>query len=155
MKRSLSTASGPQTPDASGCGARFGIGAADRLVLGALRSVALHGLGDRSAEQSLHEALGAPGLAAAIALKSFIASLSSASRRTIAVGVPCRPCVTPDELALLGAIAAAGRCDFDRAHALIGGFAAPRHVDALTHAAEAVAEALAGAGAALGARPPR
>jgi len=136
-------AAAPRPPYAVGCGARFGIGATERLLLGALRSVAVNGLGDRAAEQTLHEALGAPGLAAAIALKSFIAVLSSASRRTIAVGVPCRPCVTPDELALLGAIAAAGRGDFDRAHALIGGFVAPRHVDALTHAAEAVADALA------------
>ncbi|MCA3255122.1 MAG: hypothetical protein INF91_05860 [Alphaproteobacteria bacterium] len=152
MERSPSTGPGQTASTPAGCGARFGIGAADRLVLGALRSVALHGLGDRAAEQSLHEALGAPGLAAAIALKSFIAGLSSASRRTIAVGVPCRPCVTPDELALLGAIAAAGRCDFDRAHALIGGFAERRHVDALTHAAEGVADALAAAGAKLGAR---
>ena len=151
MRREPEVRSGNGLPTPGrGCGARFGIGPADRLLLGALRSTAIHGLGDPAGEAQLCAALGPAGLDVAISLKSFVASLSAVATRTVAVGVPCRPCITRDELSLLATVAAAGRGDFDHAHGLIAEFVAPRHVDAMTHAAERISEALGRAGATLG-----
>lgn len=137
---------------AQGCGGCPGVGPVERLLLWSARQVALVGLGCPRIDQAFHECLGARGTEVAVRFKSLLALTAASASRGITVGTPCRRCVTRDELNLLGIVDAAGCGDFALAHRILGGFAKPAHIDALTHAAEQVAEALAAAGVQVKAR---
>ena len=136
----------------TGCGGCPAIGASERLLLWSARQVAAMGLCCPAVDASFHESYGADGIAIGMQFKSMLALIGATATRPISVGVPGRRCVTRDELGLLAIVDAAGCGDFDLAHRLLGGFVRADRVDAVAHAAEQVAEALAAAGAKLNAR---
>ena len=135
-----------------GCNGCPGIGPVERLLIWSARQVALVGLSCPGVDQAFLESLGANGSLVAVRFKTLLALMAASASRNIAVGTPCRRCVTRDELNLLVIIESAGCGHFDLAHRLLVNLVKPGHVDALAHAAEQVAEALAVAGVSVKSR---
>ncbi len=93
-------------------------------------------------ETAFSRAIGSGHARPLILLKTLVGHLAISGKRKVTVGLPCRPCLTNDEFALLVAIDAATQGDFLRAHSLFEMIARIEQVDQLTDIAEALGESL-------------
>lgn len=122
------------------------MGAPARALGIALRRFALFGPADRKARGELLALFGPGGVRLGILAQIYLARVAQGAARRIALGRPgCRR-QTPDEAALLAAVAAAGAGDFAGAHAALGGLARGEAAEGVVAVAAALGEALADAG---------
>jgi hypothetical protein len=118
----------------------------EHLIVWGIRRLVETRLHAPDVEIEFQRAMGGGHARPLILLKTLIGHLAISGKRKVTVGLPCRPCLTNDEFALLVAIDAATQGDFVRAHGVFEMIAKVEQVDQLTHIAEALGEALTDAG---------
>lgn len=112
----------------------------------AMRRIALCGPGDRLAAEGLEQCFGSRSLNVFILLQIYLARLSEAAARPLALASPCCRYMSPDEHAVLKAIGAVAAGDWAAAHCAIDPLVRIDAAEPVVAAAAWLAEALEDSG---------